>query len=117
MSAPVIKRGSDGRLIFWCPGCESHHAIRVESVGVWTWNGDLVQPTFHPSVLIRSGHFAAENGGQCWCTYNAEHPDEPAPFTCSVCHSFVRDGMIQFLGDCTHALAGQTVPLQPLPSP
>ncbi len=28
-----------------------------------------------------------------------------------VCHSFVTDGQIQFLGDCTHKLAGQTVPL------
>jgi hypothetical protein len=28
-----------------------------------------------------------------------------------VCHSFVTDGKIQFLGDCTHALAGQTVEL------
>jgi len=27
----------------------------------------------------------------------------------SVCHSFVTDGRIQFLTDCTHALAGQTV--------
>ena len=26
-----------------------------------------------------------------------------------VCHSFVTDGRIQFLGDCTHKLAGQTV--------
>lgn len=24
---------------------------------------------------------------------------------------FIRDGQIQFLGDCTHALAGKTVPL------
>lgn len=29
----------------------------------------------------------------------------------AVCHSFVRDGQIEFLGDCTHSLAGQTVPL------
>jgi len=28
-----------------------------------------------------------------------------------VCHSFVTDGRIQFLGDCTHTLAGQTVDL------
>lgn len=27
------------------------------------------------------------------------------------CHSFVVDGQMQFLGDCTHALAGQTVPI------
>lgn len=30
-----------------------------------------------------------------------------------VCHSFVFDGEIRFLGDCTHALAGKTVPLEP----
>jgi hypothetical protein len=28
-----------------------------------------------------------------------------------VCHSFVTDGRIQFLSDCTHELAGQTVDL------
>ena len=27
------------------------------------------------------------------------------------CHSFVTDGRIQFLADCTHPLAGQTVDL------
>jgi hypothetical protein len=26
-----------------------------------------------------------------------------------VCHSFITDGFIQFLDDCTHPLAGQTV--------
>jgi hypothetical protein len=29
----------------------------------------------------------------------------------SICHSFVTDGRIQFLNDCTHSLAGQTVDL------
>jgi hypothetical protein len=28
-----------------------------------------------------------------------------------VCHSFVTDGRIQFLTDCTHAFAGRTVDL------
>jgi hypothetical protein len=28
-----------------------------------------------------------------------------------ICHSFITDGRIQFLGDCTHRLAGQTVPI------
>ncbi len=27
----------------------------------------------------------------------------------AICHSFVTDGRIQFLSDCTHPLAGQTV--------
>ncbi len=29
----------------------------------------------------------------------------------AVCHTFVTDGRIQFLGDCTHVMAGQTVDL------
>jgi len=28
-----------------------------------------------------------------------------------ICHSFITDGKIQFLSDCTHHLAGQTVDL------
>ena len=31
------------------------------------------------------------------------------------CHSFVTDGKIRFLGDSTHKLKGQTVPLTPPP--
>lgn len=27
------------------------------------------------------------------------------------CHSFVRDGKIEFLGDCTHEMAGTTIEL------
>ena len=50
-------------------------------------------------------------GPECWCTFNAKHPEKPPVFVCSVCHSFVTDGKIQFLGDCTHELAGQTVEL------
>ena len=53
----------------------------------WGWNGDAEKPTFTPSVLVR---------------YNWSDGER-------VCHSFVTDGQIQFLGDCTHALAGQTV--------
>lgn len=34
----------------------------------------------------------------------------------SVCHSFVRDGRIQFLSDCTHKLANQTVDLPDIDS-
>ena len=34
---------------------------------------------------------------------------EPRPFTC---HSFVTDGKIQYLNDCTHEYAGQTIELE-----
>lgn len=30
----------------------------------------------------------------------------------NICHSFVRNGKIEFLSDCTHELAGKTVELE-----
>jgi hypothetical protein len=84
----VCRRNIQGggyRLFFRCLGCDDAHAV---SEG-WTWNQDKEKPTFSPSVLVRCNR----PGGE------------------SVCHSFVADGKIQYLGDCTHALAGQTVEL------
>jgi hypothetical protein len=102
-----------GFLAFHYPGCDCSHTVSIEP-GRWTWNGDSDHPTFSPSVLVRSGHFASgfeATGEDCWCSYNREHPEEPEPFSCMVCHSFVRDGRIQFLGECAHKLVGQTVDL------
>jgi hypothetical protein len=89
-------------IAFWCPGCNEAHAIRTEGEGgqfnqaQWQWDGNVDAPTISPSILVRA-NFSPEDGG----------PD--------VCHSFVRAGQIEFLGDCTHALKGQTVPLPDWP--
>jgi hypothetical protein len=101
----------DNRLIFWCVGCDEPHAVPIDR---WHWNGDRERPTLIPSILIRSGHYApgANCPPCCWCTYNREHPEDKAPFVCSVCHSFVTDGRIQFLAECTHSYAGKTVDLE-----
>lgn len=61
---------------------------------VWEWDGNLEAPTVSPSILVRWTH--AETG---------EHR----------CHSFLRGGRWEFLGDCTHELVGQTVEMKPLP--
>lgn len=75
---------------FECPGCKCSHGVWVKPWNgpVWGFNGSVDLPTFSPSILVRFGP-----GGK------------------SVCHSFVKEGNIQFLGDCTHELAGKTVPL------
>jgi hypothetical protein len=103
-----------GRVAFYCSGCKEYHTIHVGRTEhpVWNFNGNYEKPTFSPSVLIRSGHYVPGYENDCWCKYNTEHPDKPAPFKCSRCHSFVTDGKIQYLSDCTHELAGQTVELQ-----
>lgn len=87
----------DNGLMFWCPGCDAAHKIQYGSGGGprWGWNGDVNKPTFTPSVLVRyDGPDAGIDGAP------------PA-----ICHSFVTDGRIQFLSDCTHDLAGKTVDL------
>ena len=71
---------------FWCPGCGFLHWFQVPR---WVFNNDLERPTFTPSLL----------------NWNEQMR----------CHLFLCDGHLQFLGDCTHHLAGQTVPLAPMP--
>lgn len=61
----------------------------------WSWNGDIDKPTLHPSIRT---HWQAGDGD-----------GNPGPDI--VCHSFVNDGKVQFLGDCTHELTGQTLDL------
>lgn len=88
--AKVIGR-SGGHLKFWCPGCVEAHVVRIAPTpSPWEWNGDTQRPTLSPSVLVNPGR-----------ANPASH----------VCHSFVRDGYIEFLSDCSHELAGQTVEL------
>ena len=107
-----------GGIAFYCPGCESTHQIRISGNAPWSFDGNADAPTFSPSVLVTSGHFLVEHqpGESCWCIYNAANPGKPAPFVCARCHTFVRAGQIEFLNDCTHALAGQTVPMPDWPA-
>jgi hypothetical protein len=72
----------DGAVSFECPGCGERHGININPRHRWEFNGDKDRPTIRPSILVRSGYY---------------------------CHSFVTDGKIQYLSDCTHRLAGQTV--------
>jgi len=88
-----LAHEASGLYMFGCPGCGCAHGFytmphknHAGNPGpVWEFNGDLERPTFKPSLLV-----------------NGSEPE-------SRCHLFMRDGRIQFLGDCHHELAGQTV--------
>lgn len=105
----VSYEGQRYAVAFDCPGCKMTHVVNVEkhpklSGHVWGWNGSMERPTFTPSLLVRSGHHVT---GQSTADCNACSEG----LECVVCHSFVVDGYIRFLGDCTHALKNQNVEL------
>lgn len=70
-------------LVFHCPGCDEIHVVDQR----WAFNNDMDKPTISPSLLVR---------------YPIDGVDR-------ICHSFIKDGAIQFLSDCTHKMAGTTV--------
>lgn len=87
-----LHKSSPGNFAYHCPGCGYAHLIStIEETAhvnpdgtkpVWGWNGSMDFPTFTPSVLV-----------------------------VDLCHHFVTNGMLDFLGDSKHALAGQHVPI------
>lgn len=82
---------------FRCPGCNDRHVIPTKPhPRGWDFSGTEDRPTFSPSILVHPHGYLKDDGtvGQT-----------------PRCHSFVRDGRIQFLSDSTHTLAGQTVDL------
>ena len=98
--------GAPGRRIhFRCPGCDSVHGVTVDTPEGWGWN-DLERPTFTPSILVHP-HRTLIDEDLDWDALIAPENVTMTP----LCHSFVTDGQIQFLCDCSHALAGQTVDL------
>ena len=80
-----LVEGTPGVFFHYCPGCRDFHyfhtAYKNRSDASWTFDGNMEQPTFHPSMNIGP----------------------------SYCHYWLRNGKIEFLGDCHHELKGQTV--------
>lgn len=79
-----------------CPACSEANTggahvfyVRGYATAGWEFNGDRERPTFSPSMLSRDSRG-------------------------NVCHSFVRDGRIEYLSDCTHDMANKTVDLPEL---
>jgi hypothetical protein len=100
-----------GVYTFYCPGCECHHQIWTsEAKGksfCWTWNGSIESPTFRASLLVQYHKWTppvtSENHEEWkknpWEQKQVEH----------ICHSYITEGKIEYLSDCTHDLKGQTI--------
>lgn len=85
----------NGDTAFRCPGCGLIHVLD----GRWTFNGSYELPTFGPAF--------DEKGKPSPYSLLVHH----GPGGKEVCHSYIENGRIQFLGDCTHAMKGQAVDL------
>lgn len=106
-----LRRLEGGLAAFWCPGCNAAHQLRIEGQHAWGFNGDGDRPTFTPSVLTwgKARFLTDEESEVIRAGGKVDVPDFR-------CHSFVTDGRIQFLSDCSHDLAGQTVDLPDFPT-
>jgi len=103
----VLRTMGDGMVAFHCPGCDEIHMINTDATDrpAWGFDGNYDAPTFSPSILVRGKRrITDDEHARIMAGEKIELPER-------VCHSFVRAGRIEFLGDCTHKLAGQTVPL------
>lgn len=108
----TLSEGRPVRVAFKCPGCDSTHDLPVRGEAPqrsWGFNGSAERPTLTPSILATTGPFPEDTKAE-----DILGRDKLNAARCLVCHSFVTDGRIQFLGDCTHELAGQTVELPEL---
>lgn len=91
---PTVIRCKAGQMVVRCKACHQHFIQTPR----WSFNGDMEKPTFSPSVSE---------------TCNAEdHPSYRKEAATSRCHFTITNGMIQYHGDCTHDLKGQTLPLE-----
>lgn len=89
MKKGKLRIASDGMLLFWCPGCKQYHGVYADLSKPmhWNFNNDYNKPTFSPSILVTNPQGL-------------------------ICHSFITAGKIQYLNDCAHELAGQTISME-----
>lgn len=104
---PVLRKvvNMDDELLgytFMCPGCKNHHTIHTErkatNGAIWRFDGNMDHPTFSPSIKCE------------WTIPPGWDVGDEVPNK-TLCHSFIRNGIWEFLNDCTHELAGQKVPM------
>jgi len=91
---------NDGEIegyLFKCPACPDNHAFWVRphkapNGASWDFDGNMDNPTFSPSLISRV----------------TPSPESGRPQR--ICHFFLKNGVFEFLGDCTHDKRGQSIP-------
>lgn len=113
----VLYQHSQYLLSIYCPACKDLHTFAIDpnKSPCWTYNNNPERPTFRNSMDVKTGHYVAGQPQLPNCKYCNLAKEDGEESNCYHCHSFVTDGKIWFLDDCTHKLKGQTVDLSPIP--
>lgn len=85
--------GKTAGYMWWCSGCGVNHPVWLNQ-GARTFDGNVESPTFSPSIFLGPAQLGEGK----------------------ICHSFIKNGTVEYCSDCTHALAGKTVPLTKEPT-
>lgn len=104
-----VKLDSDS-CEFSCPGCGQVHFLPIVPGphASWAFSGDATYPTLSPSIAAQGMLAEFGDDGEWTGKWILDGSGNTIPY---VCHSFLRNGLLEFLSDCTHTLAGQTVEL------
>lgn len=88
--SPKLWQVKEIFLHFYCPGCLCLHEARIDATpGAVAWTGTVMKPTFHPSIRSRGR---------------------------KTCRVFVTSGKLQYLAECDHIYAGQTIEMVDIPA-
>lgn len=90
----------NGRLYYYCPGCEHSHSVCIDGTNPagknWSFDGNLEAPTIEPSVRSFMPAHSRTVDGQ-----TKQYAEK------TICHHFLRGGVIQYLDDSGgHQLRG-----------
>ncbi len=89
---------TDTHWVIKCDQCGRHHIPKAKVPNrTWAFDGNIDSPTFTPSINE--------------CCNPPGHKDYRSDVKTSRCHFVITKGQIYYCNDCTHKLAGQTVPL------
>jgi hypothetical protein len=89
--AKFMKEKDNEAYLFYCPACECAHRIQSDKTKTpcWEFNNDLDNPTVSPSIRVR--HYSNKLKKKLNC------------------HTFVKNGQIQYCSDCNHKFKNKTV--------
>lgn len=97
----VLRKTTTG-YAHYCPACDGIHQIFVggPTPPNWTFDGNIDQPTFSPSIRVFHPKHKDLEG--------VEHAEK------TVCHYFLKAGVIEYCTDNPHKFNGKKVPLPEL---